>query len=155
MQAAINISAPTLINICIDSAEENEQRGRLYCYYEKEAVKFRNMHELFSIMGELMNGLDYPQSSVEMRSYSKSRQNEKTPKHRAQLPDMEERKKILEKRGDLDTLVVYVKYRQSATWQGSVYHIVSGEQEDFYSELELMKIIDNSTKTDKKFTKFV
>lgn len=150
----INVSAPNLINVCIDSTDENEKKGRMYCYYQEEAAEFRNIHELIRMMNELMNGLNYPQSSVEMRSYDKKKRVA-PQKQKVALPDMKVRKKILEKRGKLDTLIVYVKYRQSATWQGSVYHIQNGVQEDFCSELELMKIIDNAEGKTKKFTKYV
>ena len=42
-----------------------------------------------------------------------------------------------------DMMAVYVRYRQNATWQGSVYHMKNNEREDFNSELDLLKIIEN------------
>ena len=53
-------------------------------------------------------------------------------------------KKILEQRGQLDTIAVYVQYRQSATWQGVVYHLTDASREEFHSELEFLKIIDQA-----------
>ena len=155
MQEAINISAPNLINICIDSADGNEKQGRMYCFYKEEAIEFRNVHELFKLMGELMNGINYPQHSVKLRSYNKNDENNKYSKYKTELPEIDEREKILKNRGKKDTLVVYVRFRQKATWQGSVYYVDTGKKEDFYSELDLMKIIDNSTKTEKNFTQFI
>lgn len=61
----------------------------------------------------------------------------------ASLGEVSNREQILEQRGSIDTLAVYVRYRQSATWQGSVYHMKNNEREDFNSELDLLKIIEN------------
>lgn len=144
MQEAMNIAAPNLINICIDNTDGMEKTGRMYCYYKEEPVLFRNSHELFRTMETLMNGLNYPQSSVELRTYSDRKQHKKNSEKNLNILDAMSRHKILEQRGRLDTLVVYVQYRQSATWQGSVYHMADGSREDFHSELELLKIIDHA-----------
>ena len=140
----MNIAAPNLINICIDNTDGMEKTGRMYCYYKEEPIPFRNSHELFRKMEILMNGLNYPQSSVELRTYSDRKQHKKDYEKRINTPDSNARQRILEQRGLLDTLVVYVQYRQSATWQGSVYHMADGSREDFHSELELLKIIDHA-----------
>ena len=62
---------------------------------------------------------------------------------RISFTEVSNREQILEQRGNIDTLAVYVRYRQSATWQGSVYHMKNNEREDFISELDLLKIIEN------------
>ena len=62
---------------------------------------------------------------------------------RISFTEVSNREQILEQRGSIDTLAVYVRYRQNATWQGSVYHMKNNEREDFNSELDLLKIIEN------------
>ena len=117
MKEKLNISASNIVNVCIDNIDGVERSGRFYCYYSEEPIFFRSIHELFRYMERFMNELNFPQSSTELR--------------------------ILEQRGSIDTLAVYVRYRQSATWQGSVYHMKNNEREDFNSELDLLKIIEN------------
>lgn len=144
MQEPINITAPNLVNICIDSIDGTEKTGRMYCCYQKEPVYFRNFHELMRMMGDLMNRLNYPQPSVELRTYSDRRQQSGNSGKIPPAPDTEIRQKILEERGRLATIAVCVQYRQSATWQGVVYHLPEGSKEIFYSELEFLKIIDQA-----------
>ena len=144
MQEAINIATPNLVNICIDSTDGIEKNGRMYCFYREEPVYFRNSHELMKMMGALMDALNYPQSSVELRTYSERKQySGNSPKY-PHTPDMKICQKILGQRGQLDTIAVYVQYRQSATWQGVVYHLTDASREEFHSELEFLKIIDQA-----------
>ena len=46
-------------------------------------------------------------------------------------------------KGGKATFTIQVQFRQNATWQGSVYHMKNNEREDFNSELDLLKIIEN------------
>ena len=89
-----------------------------------------------------MNELNFPQSSTELRTYEDKQQKPANAK-RISFTEVSNREQILEKRGIIDTLAVYVRYRQNATWQGSVYHMKNNEREDFNSELDLLKIIEN------------
>lgn len=41
-----------------------------------------------------------------------------------------------------DVFVVDIKFRQNATWQGTILQKETGKSLSFRSELELMKIID-------------
>lgn len=147
MQETINIAAPNLVNICIDGTDGMEKTGRMYCYYQEEPIHFRNSHELMRMMGELMNGLNYPQPSVELRTYSDRKQSSGNSEKIPSAPDMKIRQKMLEQRGKLATIAVYVQYRQSATWQGVAYHLTDASREEFYSELEFLKIIDHTGRT--------
>ena len=40
-------------------------------------------------------------------------------------------------------MVIHVQYRQNATWQGKILCVETGETQEFFSMLELLKIIDN------------
>ena len=82
-----------------------------------------------------MNELNFPQSSTELRTYEDKQQKPANAK-RISFTEVSNREQILEQRGSIDTLAVYVRYRQNATWQGSVYHMKN-------SELDLLKIIEN------------
>lgn len=119
-----------------------ERSGRFYCYYSKDPIFFRSIHELFRYMERFMNELNFPQSSTELRTYEDKQQKPANEK-RISFTEVSNREQILEQRGSIDTLAVYVRYRQNATWQGSVYHMKNNEREDFNSELDLLKIIEN------------
>ena len=42
------------------------------------------------------------------------------------------------------TFEITVKFRQNATWQGSVSWVEGGEQKPFRSALELLKLMDST-----------
>lgn len=43
-----------------------------------------------------------------------------------------------------DVFVIDVKFRQNATWQGTVRHNESGQEMSFRSALELLKMMDDA-----------
>ena len=155
MKEKLNVSASNIVNVCIDNIDGVERSGRFYCYYSKDPIFFRSIHELFRYMERFMNELNFPQSSTELRTYEDKQQkparfkealnhlNNMSYEKRISFTEVSNREQILEQRGSIDTLAVYVRYRQNATWQGSVYHMKNNEREDFNSELDLLKIIEN------------
>ena len=135
----INISAPNMVNVCIDQITETEKRGRMYHCYSREPFLFQNELQLMRKMEELMDWLDYPQRSMKNRAYQKKEQ-EKSAERPEKVWSSEE---MLRERGAEGTLAVHVQYRQNATWQGKLYRTETGETTEFFSMLELLKLIDN------------
>ena len=60
----INISAPNLINICVDNNEQKEISGRLYHCYQEEPVLFANVVELIREIESLFDRIAFPQAST-------------------------------------------------------------------------------------------
>ena len=144
MKEKLNVSASNIVNVCIDNIDGVERSGRFYCYYSKDPIFFRSIHELFRYMERFMNELNFPQSSTELRTIRRQNsRNQQNEKKESLFTEVSNREQILEQRESIDTLAVYVRYRQNATWQGSVYHMKNNEREDFNSELDLLKIIEN------------
>lgn len=138
-----NFYAPNLMNICIDSENDGDTGGRLYCYYQKSAILFHNQHELLRIMDDIMNDKNFPQSSVNLRRYTSCKEKKHDTANITAIMEEKERQQIIDHRGLVNTLLVHVKYRQKATWQGTVYQIGKDNSVDFLSELELLKIIQS------------
>ena len=134
----MNLSAPNMVNVCVDRRSGEACTGRLYCRYMEEKIPFENQYHLLKIMEEFMDRIGYPQSSVEMRSYKKK------SRIFGEVPGIMARgEEIFQERGDLGTFIIHVKYRQNATWQGEAAWIEKGIVKPFRSALELLKMIDN------------
>lgn len=134
----IDISAPNIVNVCIDRVTETEKAGRMYSCYEKEAYFFSNELQLLKKMEDLMNRLNYPQNSMNSRTYSRE-----NVQHREERPEkVQETEEIFRERGEAGTFMIHVQYRQNATWQGRVVHVETDEVIGFRSALELLKILD-------------
>ena len=77
MKEKLNVSASNIVNVCIDNIDGVERSGRFYCYYSKDPIFFRSIHELFRYMERFMNELNFPQSSTELRTNSRNQQMKK------------------------------------------------------------------------------
>ena len=95
MKEKLNISASNIVNVCIDNIDGVERSGRFYCYYSKDPIFFRSIHELFRYMERFMNELNFPQSSTELRTYEDKQQKPANAK-RISFTEVSNREQILE-----------------------------------------------------------
>lgn len=132
----VNISAPNLAAVCIDTTEET---GRLYHRYAKEPVVFHQYTELILRLEELCDCLGYPQASLEIRRFGDGDADApaKTPLEPVVSPE-----ELMEQRGELATFLIHVRWRQFATWQGEALWVEYNRKEFFESELDFLKILD-------------
>ena len=135
----INISAPNLISVCVDTSDRGEFSGRLYQCNSEEPWCLKNVVQLLHLMDKLYDCISYPQASTESRSFIK-RDKEPILKLQKKIPQ----ETILKQKGSVATFAIYVQYRQNATWQGDVLWMERGIKQHFYSALELIKLIDSA-----------
>lgn len=135
----INVSAPNLISVCVDTSNHGEFSGRLYQCYEEEPWHYKNVVQLLRLMDNLYDLISYPQASTESRAFVK-KERKPLQKLERQVPQ----DKILKQRGEVATFIIYVQYRQNATWQGEVIWSERGIKQQFSSALELIKLLDSA-----------
>ena len=141
----IGIAAPNLMVICIDGANGVNEPGRLYSCYSREPDRFEDQYQLLLLMEQVMEKINYPQSSVALRQYGK-KEGKKEPvayAMRERPAKVMEQTELLEYRGGQATYAVRVQYRQNATWQGELVWLEHNEARSFTSELEMLKLIDS------------
>lgn len=133
----INVSAPNLTVICIDSQEED---GRLYHKYAREAIDFHQYSRLVLVLEELFDAIGYPQAAVQTRRFDGKK--EELVGFAVRQPEMAwDIDEMLAMRGSIATFAVHVKLRQNATWQGECCWLEGEKSAPFVSELELLKLI--------------
>ena len=137
------IAAPDLMVICFDTKEGQMGTGRLYHYYSKDGVPFINEYHLLNLMEEVMESINYPQSSTAMRNY-RDKIPVNTPVKKEEPQKMVGQEELLGHRGKLFTFVVYIQYRQNATWQGDIVWVEQNQIRPFRSALEMLKLMDNT-----------
>ena len=69
IQYPINISAPDLVNVCVDESCDGEVAGRLYHCYRKEELCFSNLVQLLRMMEKFFDEIQFPQASTKSRSF--------------------------------------------------------------------------------------
>ena len=141
LQDHMNISAPNLLNVCVDGHNQGEICGRIYHCYREEPVRFMNVIELLREMENLFDSIGFPQASTKTRSFKEQSvpvvTNCKPEKVRPQAM-------LAEYKGDLGTFVVHVKFRQNSTWQGNVILVAQQKVQTFSNTLEFIKLIDTA-----------
>lgn len=141
----INYSAPNILSICVDDVNSEGYTGRLYHRYSKVPIEFRDTSSMLTSMDTFYDWIGYPQSSTESRSF-RDRPERVMAKKKGDVKMLND-EYVTGKTGDKATFVVHVKYRQNATWQGSVVWADKNKTCNFRSALELLKLIDSALDT--------
>ena len=140
---AINVSAPNLVCVCIQEIFGDQKKGCFHHKYSEQPVPFSDLNHLLILMEQLMDRLNFPQSSTLQRSFFKTERS--TPKKaKEEEQPVRTAKEILNETGTKGTFVINVQYRQNATWQGRVLWAETGKSCNFRSALELLKLIDSA-----------
>lgn len=133
MQPRIQGENYQLTLVCIDEYEDTVPHGRIYNASVQGAVEFRSLTEFLRKMDTLLDAMQYPQAFVAMRSFG-----EQGAMLEAVTQDSQKRE------GRRGTFTVRVLFRQNASWQGSVYWLEGGKEENFRSALELVFLMDSA-----------
>ena len=137
LQHAINISAPNLVNVCVDEGQDGEISGRLYHCYQEEPLQFSNLVQILRFMEELFDEIQFPQASTQTRSFFTREGQSQERKPRAV-----DQTDIIRHTGHKGTFIITVRFRQNSTWQGELFWMEREEKQNFSSTLDLIKILD-------------
>jgi len=138
----INLSAPNLLNICVDEKNDGEIGGRIYHCYQKEPIVFHNVVELIRQAEKLFDMLGFPQASTRSRSFTEKNEPVRmSPPRPEKILNQEE---VAMFRGERGTFVTSVRMRQNSTWQGEFYWAEQDVIHKFSNTLEFLKGIDAS-----------
>ena len=105
--------------VCIQGTREGEPWGEIYNCYLREPVLFNGAGDMVLKLDEMCNWVGAPHPTTDYRFLNR---------------EMERQYR--------EVLVVYIKYRQNSSLQGSVRgRITKGEVVSFRSALELMRMV--------------
>lgn len=93
----------------------SEISGRLYHGYSQEPQSFENVVQLIRYMADFYDSIRFPESSVILRKFT-SEKRAMEELHEKSV----EYQQLMGQNGICATFHIFVKYRQNATWQGSV-----------------------------------
>lgn len=134
----INLSAPNLVNICVDKKTHGEPSGRLYHCYDEKPWEFASFLQMLNLMDQLYDSISFPQASAKTRYFNEPEQTGQP------LPvKQKEQKDIIRHTGKLATFITYVQYRQNSTWQGETVWAEKEQMYRFSSTLEFIRLLDN------------
>ena len=137
------IYGKNLVCICVNGVEQNDIQGELWTPYEEESMAFSNCKELLLNMDQLYDHWDFPQRTTSYRTFGK-KDKTKDFHNPLSIRKREPIRSLKSFKGEKATFLVQVKFRQNATWQGTVIHEESNKKFDFTSAMGLVEIIDKS-----------
>lgn len=154
MNLYVSPAVASVIRIGIDKYNDSDWNGRIYTRLQTEPVFYRNIGEMMGILENIWDTLGYPQESTMNRSFFKKQISGKKKeiisvtypedgakdKIKTELSEADMEKK----RGEQDTFIVRIQYRQNATWQGHVTWVDENKTVPFRSALELIKLLDST-----------
>ena len=140
------IYAPNLVALLIDTRTERDISGRVLHLYEEEAIPFAGASDLVIRLDALYDAWSYPQRATSQRYFKDS---DKEPlkaatTHLATRDKARTMDELYEARGEMATFMLFVEYRQNASWQGQIIRLEDGCTKSFQSVLELMRTVDKS-----------
>lgn len=113
--------------------------GVLYNPYLDVSRRFVDVVELSNRLDEMFDTLAFPQAASSYRAFPGKGRGAPGG---AGLDTAEEPVRLSE--GDKNVFVVHVKFRQNASWQGTVMFAGAPQEQRFRSTLELLKILDDA-----------
>ncbi|MCR5481333.1 MAG: hypothetical protein K6F52_00855 [Clostridia bacterium] len=130
--------------ICVDELKDADIKGRLYCGCLPQGKGFSCSEELIICIDDIMDKIDFPQSTLDKKSFVKKKGTVVKLSEKEITEVMEKMKNFNtdSAAGDRATFVLQVQFRQNASWQGVVKSVETDETHSFKSALELVKIID-------------
>lgn len=138
-----SISSIPFYLICIDEVEEANFSGRLYCGIIIEGLKFQGVEELIFSMENIMDKIEFPQSTVNKRAFKEKNGFTKLSADlRQELQKTMRRYNPDNQRGKKATIAAQIQFRQNASWQGMLKWIEQEKAFEFESEFQFMTILD-------------
>ena len=134
-------TAPNQVCVCVDEIKDGEISGKVYSRYSRTPWEFNSLIELLGQMESFYNKISFPQAAVQIRGIQWQEMGKLQVE--AEQPFLE-KEFLLEKRGIQATFLIIVRYRQNATWQGTISWVDKNEKQQFRSALELIKLIESA-----------
>lgn len=132
--------SPARILISLDTKRNHTLVGRLYSGYYRKAYTFGSETELFLAIDRLCDRMQFPQAAFKSRSFeSKYTKTLVRKVENFMEPEME-----TDVKQDKATFLVHIKFRQNASWQGSITWVEKEKTQNFRSALEMMKLMDEA-----------
>ncbi len=132
--------SPAQILVSLDSAQDSNLTGRLYSGFYRKVYNFDSETELLLAMDRLCDSMQFPQASFKSRSFESK--YSKTFVRKVENFMESEIDTALQQ--DRATFLVHIKFRQNASWQGSITWVEKEKTKNFRSALEMLKLMDEA-----------
>jgi len=137
------------VYVVLDDIKNSLFKGRVYHPASGKQAVFTRVYELLMILESIFDAYGFPQHTHTLRTFNGVRklnlQKMTTDYVTGEITEME--KEILnnDKSGKA-TFIIKVLFRQNATWQGKIQWVEKNKTQNFRSDLEMLKLMDEALK---------
>lgn len=132
--------SPAQILISLDAKPDAGMAGRLYSGYYRRFYTFNSETELLFAVDQLCDSMQFPQASFQSRSF----ESKYTKTIVRKVENFMESDIETALKQDRATFLVHIKFRQNATWQGSITWVEQEKTQNFRSALEMLKLMEEA-----------
>ena len=129
------------LRICVDGESDHAVFGRVFSRRLVEVIEFTDFSSLFLRLDQLFDRQDFPQAFQRTRVIVRDTFLQDAVAAVDVSAGMSE-EMVSAQRGAIATFDLRVISRRSATWQGSVDWLDGSEKQEFFSSLELLRLVD-------------
>ncbi len=169
-RSQLYLGTPAGVILCVDAVggagSDNNIDAQLWHAYSKEPTGVSVPEHMLRAMDALFDLINYPRSTTNLRSFSKSvspssasakgapskdnslrndpsksASSQGTPANVTRCLKDEE---LLEKRGKLATFIIRVQQRQNSNWQGRITWVEKDRTVRFSTIMEMVKLIEKA-----------
>ena len=128
-----------VLRICVDRLEGNRAGGRVFSQRLTAPMSFSDLGGLLLQLEAQLGRQNFPQAFQRMRSFTSE-----APEYPAGLLPTGAMwaGTVAEAKGEKATFVVRILTRQNATWQGVLEWLERGQRNNFSSDLEFLKLLE-------------
>lgn len=132
--------SPAQILIVLDPESGDGMAGRLYSGFYHRVYAFGSETELLLGIDRLCDSTQFPQASVKIRSF----ETKYTRTLVRKVENFMDTEIEADSKQDKATFLVHIRFRQNATWQGSITWVEREKTQNFRSALEMLKLMDEA-----------
>lgn len=132
--------SPAQILIVLDPKDGDGMAGRLYSGFYHRVYAFDSETELLLGIDRLCDSTQFPQASVKIRSF----ETKYTKTLVRKVENFMDTEIEAASKQDKATFLVHIRFRQNATWQGSITWVEREKTQNFRSALEMLKLMDEA-----------
>ena len=140
-------AASVIMRVEVDLLGGGAYRGKLLSKYLEEPYRFFSVVRMIEKMEEIFDSKNFPQAYFTLRSFGDDEKNkrEKTGEKNSDIGGGTYNTPLYEKQAiGKCTFDILVKFRQHVTWQGYIHWIEKDLKQDFLSELEMLRLMDEA-----------
>ncbi len=131
--------------VCVDRCQDGDLLGTVCSPYIREPIPFAGVAALVRKLEQVADTVGFPQAYEEYRTFSAGAALLRAPANTERsLTRLMDEQEFEIKAGKQATFIIQIRFRQNATWQGTITWSEKKQVQHFRSALEMIRLMDEA-----------